>query len=105
MKILVYGFIFCCCTSIIQADVPALDTAVETGGIEVEFNTISNKGTIHVLGCELCTKTKYLFSQKPQIIKQGKIITFKAFMDDYRNAKYPTLILDNENLAVLQVVY
>jgi len=105
MKTLVYGFIFWCCTSIIQADVPALDTAVETGGIKVKFNTISNKGTIHVLHCELCTKTNYLFNQKPQIIKQGKTITFKAFMEDFWNAKYPTLILDNDNLTVLKVVY
>ena len=105
MRTLVYGFIFWRCTSIVQADVPASDTAVETGGIKVEFNSISNKGTIHVFRCELCTKTNYLFNHKPKIIKQGSIITFNAFMEDYWNAKYPTLILDKENLTVLKVVY
>jgi len=105
MRTLVYGFIFWCGASIAQADVPALDIAMEAGGIKVEFNSISKIGTVQVLRCELCTQTIYPFKQKPKIVKQGKSISFDAFMEDYWNAKYPTLILDKEDLTVLKIVY
>jgi len=105
MRALIYSFIFWCGTSNILADVPALDSAMEAGSIKVEFNSISKKGIVHVLRCELCTKAIYSFNQTPKIIKQGKSISFDAFMKDYWNAKYPTLILDKEDLTVLKVIY
>jgi|GEM_PF-1169669 len=105
MRTLVYGFILLCGTSVVQADVPALDSAMEAGGIKVEFNSISNKGTVHVLRCEHCMHTNYPFNQKTKFIKQGRVISFDAFMKDYWNAKYPTLILDKEDLTVLKIVY
>lgn len=105
MRALISGFIFWCCSPIIQADTPALDTAVETGGIRVEFNTASNLGRVHVLRCEQCSKTNYLFNDKPEIIKHGNVISFERFMTDFWNAKYPTLILDIKTLTVLKIVY
>lgn len=105
MKTLIGSLIFWCGVASTLAGMPALDTAVETGGIRVEFNVASNIGRVHVLRCEQCSKANYLFNEKPEIIKQGHAVTFEAFMADFWNAKYPTLILDTETLTVLKIVY
>ncbi len=85
--------------------VTALDIALETGGIKVEYNDVSKKGIIHVYKCEQCTKKYYEFSELPKIMRKGSDISFDIFMKDYWNAKYPTLLLDIESLTVLQVSY
>ncbi len=99
------AFIFCILVGTSAADVPARDTAIEAGGIRVEYNSVSNSGRVHVYHCEQCKQSDYLFIKKPHIIRKGKTITFEAFMHDFWNAKYPTLILDSESLSVLEVVY
>ncbi len=87
------------------ADVPARDIAIEANGIRVEYNTLSNSGKIHVYHCEQCKQSNYSFTKKPHIMRKGKTISFDVFMQDFWNAKYPTLILDSESLTVLEVVY
>ncbi len=84
---------------------PALDIAVETNGIKVEFNTAINRGSIHVYDCKQCTESNYYFTKKPQILKSGRLISFEKFMKDFWNAKYPTLILDKKTFSVLKVIY
>jgi len=85
--------------------VTALDTAIEVGSIKVEYYDTSNTGVIHVYQCDSCTQSIYKFSTPPKVIRSGKVIDFKVFMNDYWNAKFPTLLLDNESLSILQVVY
>ncbi len=98
-------FILCIVVSTSSADVPARDTAIEANGIRVEYNSISSIGRIHVYHCEQCKKSDYSFTKKPHIVRKGKTISFDFFMQDFWNAKYPTLILDSESLSVLEVVY
>lgn len=93
------------CFRLSHGDFSALDTAIETTGIKVEYNAASRIGSIHVYSCEQCTKSNYSFINKPIIIKKGNVITFEVFLSDFWNAKYPTLILDNKELNVLKVIY
>ncbi len=83
----------------------AVNTAVETGGIKVEYFDSTKKGIIQVFKCSQCTKKYYEFLKEPKIIKSGKSISLKEFMQDYWNAKFPTLILERESKLVLKVVY
>ena len=88
-----------------QAEVIALEEAVETNGIKVEYITSSKRGIIHVIDCDLCTKPYYHFTGQPIIIKAGVIIPFESFLKDYWNASYPTLLLDPKSLDVLRISY
>lgn len=81
------------------------DTAMETSGIKVEFLETSQKGIIYVYGCDQCTKKYYTFTDKPRIKRKGQYISFEEFMNDYWNAKYPTLFLDKRTQSVLKVLY
>ncbi len=83
----------------------ALDIALETGGIRVEYITSSNRGIIRVRDCEQCSQSYYKFSSPPIIQKQGRQISFSEFLNDYWRAKFPTLILDKQSLNVSKVVY
>ena len=102
---LTFILLFWCLVPISTADVAARDKAVETNGIRVEFNSISISGIIYVYQCEQCNKSNYTFTKLPQVIRRGTTIAFDIFMNDFRNAKYPTLILDKETLTVLKIVY
>ncbi len=94
-----------CLVPISTADVAARDKAIETNGIRVEFNSISISGVIYVYQCEQCSKSNYTFTKLPQVIRRGATIAFGIFMNDFRKAKYPTLILNKEDLTVLKVIY
>ncbi len=98
-------FLFWCLVPISAADVAARDKARETNGIRVEFNSISISGIVYVYQCEQCSKSNYTFTKLPLVIRKGRTIAFDIFMNDFRNAKYPTLILDKEDLTVLKIVY
>ncbi len=83
----------------------ALDIALEPQSIKVEYMDSSSSGIIYVKGCDQCAKPFYSFKQKPKIIKQGKEISFESFMEDYWNARFPTLFLNIKSQAVMRVVY
>ncbi len=83
----------------------AMDTALETGGIRVEYIASSSRGIIRVFRCNQCTQSYYTFSTPPTVIKRGRPISFKAFLNDYWNAKFPTLILDKKTQNITKVVY
>ncbi len=99
------GLILFSLMSSVSHGVTALDTAIEVGSIKVEYYNTSNTGIIHVYQCSSCTQKTYKFSTLPKIIRSGKVISFEVFVKDYWNAKSPTLLLDNESLSVLQVIY
>lgn len=82
-----------------------LDIAVEAKSIKAEYFSSSKQGIIHVKGCEQCQAPFYKFKDLPLIIKEGKPLSFDSFMDDYWNAKFPTLILDLNSKLVLQIIY
>ncbi len=83
----------------------ALDIAVETGGIRVEYIASSDRGIIRVRDCKQCSQSYYKFPSPPIIQKQGREILFSEFLTDYWQAKFPTLILDKQSLNVSKVVY
>ncbi len=83
----------------------ALDIAIETGGIRVEYIPSSQRGIVRVYRCAQCSQSYYKFSTPPIIIKRGEKISFNEFLKDYWNAKFPTLILDKESLNISKVVY
>ena len=97
--------LFWCLIPISTADVAARDKAIESTSIRVEFNSISISGIIYVHQCEQCRKSNYTFTKIPLVIRRGTTIAFDIFMNDFQNAKYPTLILDKEDLTVLKIVY
>ncbi len=83
----------------------ALDIAMETGGIRVEYIASSQRGIVRVYRCDQCSQSYYKFSSPPVIIKSGQQISFNEFLKDYWKAKFPTLILDKESLNISKVVY
>ncbi len=104
MKLIIFLFTsLCFSTSAYSAT--ALDIALEPQSIKVEYMDSSNSGIIYVKGCEQCGKDFYNFKQKPKIIKQGKEISFDNFMEDYWNAKFPTLFLNIKSKTVMRVAY
>jgi hypothetical protein len=105
MKILLC-FLFSWYTSqIVQAELISLEEAVETNRIKVEYIASSERGIIHVTGCDSCTKSYYTFTGQPIILKAGTIVKFDYFLTDYWNARYPTLLLDPKTLEVLRIIY
>lgn len=104
MKLIVFLFTsLCFSTSAYSAT--ALDIALEPQSIKVEYMSSSDSGIIYVKNCDQCGKAFYNFKIKPKIIKQGKEISFDIFMEDYWNAKFPTLFLNIKSQAVMRVVY
>ena len=104
MKLIICLFVFLCFSSSAYS-ATALDIALEPKSIKVEYMDSSNSGIIYVKDCDQCGNTFYNFKQKPKIIKQGKEISFDVFMEDYWNAKFPTLFLNIKSKAVIRVVY
>lgn len=85
--------------------VKTLDIALEANSIRVEYIASSKRGLIYPKNCEQCDQSYYEFSQDPIILKAGKKISFTRFLTDYRNAKFPTLLVDKKTKTVLKVVY
>ncbi len=82
----------------------ALDIAIETTSIRVEYSDISQKGTVRIYDCQSCKKF-YRFDIAPKVTKNGKSISFESFMQDYRNAPLVTIFLDPNSLTVLRISY
>ncbi len=104
MKFLLFFLTLYSFISFVHADIEE-DTALETGGIKVEFFELTNKGIIHVYDCDQCLNKFYTFDDQPRIKRQGRYIPFEEFMTDYWNAKYPTIFLDKKSRSVLKVSY
>lgn len=81
------------------------DSALETNGIKVEYFESSKKGIIRPSGCSQCLLEFYNFKKDIKIIKNGKSIQLPEFMNDYWNAKYPTIFIDLKTNEVKRVNY
>lgn len=88
-----------------SAKIITLDIALEMESFDVEYSEISKTGLIRVVDCSVCTQKIYTFDDKIIIKKQGNIITLEEFMQDYWNAKYPTLFADKDNLSIMRLIY
>ena len=104
MKILL-SFILFALLPLPSVAVTALDLALETGGIKVKYSDLSKKGVVYAYKCGQCTQKFYEFSGPIKVTKQNKNMPFSEFMEDYWNAKYPTVFLDPDTLNVLHISY
>lgn len=91
--------------SLSVAKIKTLDIAVEMASLKAEYFETSNRGIISVYGCNQCKKKSYEFTEKPKITKNGKPVSLDFFLKDYRNAKFPTLLLNKTDSSVLKIIY
>ena len=81
------------------------ETALEADSLKLEYYETSQRGIIRLKGCSLCEKDIYEFSEVPNILKNGKAISFDVFQKDFWNAKHPTIFIDKNTQQVIKIIY
>ena len=90
---------------ITQAQVVALDEALEANNIRVEYIEQTKRGFVYPFECDLCTKKMYEFDSDTQFLQRGKLVNIELFLATYTQTKYFTLFVKPGTSQVLRLSF
>jgi len=82
-----------------------LEVPLEMDSFQIEFSDISKTGIIRVKGCKNCKKEIYAFSDKTVIKHEGQVVTPEQLLNEYNDARYPTIFLELNSDTVVRINY
>ena len=87
------------------SEVRALDEALESDQIRVEYIEQTNRGLVYPSGCDLCKETYYEFDANTKFISRGRSSDLEAFLTTYTEKKYFTLFVKPESNQILRLSF